>query len=206
MLIKQGASYELTEGEFWRGRARVMPVRELSAAERQAMVDAEAAEALEAAAAVAAKQQKEKNSQQEASDQAEKDRIKRQIRNAAVPYSDLESALYKKWVGIPPKSKLEKQKEKERKLAKIRLSMDKDAFHKVHYKGAFVKRRALIDKQAEVDHNPNAHFSYAERKRNWTGEDGVFESAALQEWYTVVDQTTITKQKAEAKRRTEAEK
>ena len=71
--------------------------------------------------------------------------------------------------------------------------MDKDAFHQIHYKGAYIKKRALIDKQAEYDHNQQAHFSYAERKWNWAGDEGVFESPALQEWYTVIDQTNITK-------------
>jgi hypothetical protein len=84
--------------------------------------------------------------------------------------------------------------------------MDKDAFHKYHYSGEFIKKRALIDKQAEVDHNKRAHFSYAERKWNWRGEEGMFESPALQEWYTVVDQTNITKQKEGAQRNAEADR
>ena len=45
-MIKKGAKNELMEGEFWRGRARVMPVRQLSQAELKAVEEAEAAEAL----------------------------------------------------------------------------------------------------------------------------------------------------------------
>jgi hypothetical protein len=198
LLIKKGAKNELMEGEFWRGRARVMPVRQLSQAELEAAEEAEAAEAQATVMAAQKKLHLEQHAKQEASDQQEKDRIKQQIRNAAIPYSDVENALYKKWLAIPVKGRVEQRKEKEKKLAKVRNSMDVDAFRKIHYKGNYVKKRALIDNQAEVDHNKKAHFSYAERKWNWRGEDGVFESPALQEWYTVVDQTFITKEVAGA--------
>ena len=101
------------------------------------------------------------------------------MRNASIPYSELETELYKKWVVIPPKQKAERQKDKEKALAKVRNSMNKDEFHKVHYKGAYLKRRALIDDQAEVDKNQRAQASYAERKWNWVGEEGVCPSADL---------------------------
>ena len=48
MLIKNGAKMELMEGEFWRGRAKVMPVRALSQTELGELAEEESAEAMAA--------------------------------------------------------------------------------------------------------------------------------------------------------------
>jgi hypothetical protein len=96
-LVKSGALNPLMEGEFRRGRAKVMPVRALTQEELDEIAEAEILEAQAVLQEAKKKQQQEQGAHAAATEQKEKDRIKRAIRNAAIPHTDVEVALFKKW-------------------------------------------------------------------------------------------------------------
>ena len=57
------------------------------------------------------------------------------------------------------------------------------------YEGQYVRKRALVDQMLMT--NKRADFSYADKKRVFTGENGAFNSVDLAEWFRVYNQTQI---------------
>ena len=108
------------------------------------------------------------------------------VKNKGSGLDEIEEALMQKErARIIRQRDMSKKQIEEERLQNPLLNEVKES----QFKAKYVKNRALIDQQ--LINNERAHFSYAERKWNWQGEEGFFNKDDLMEWFRLYNQTHI---------------